>query len=173
MNLFELDALILKIFNQPFLPYLNYFFLTVIYSVYIYIIGLLYMHYKSGDKTKISHLVLVLVIGILFVNALKFSIGRPRPYEYSPDANKILIKTDPSFPSAHVFIAFMCWYFIPKNSSRIFKIFSSIYLLVLIPLGSMYVGVHYPSDILAGAAIGLLMPRVVSNDLVAKLAKRF
>ena len=145
--------------------------MVIIYSVYCYLILLLYIYFKSKEKKKILHIIFSLIIGIILINALKYLIGRPRPYEFYPEINKILIRYDPSFPSAHVFVSFFCFYFLPKKP-KIFRAFSIIYLLFLIPIGSMYIGVHYPSDILAGAFIGLTLPKIISEKITNRLTKR-
>jgi len=172
MNLFDIDIIILKFFNQPFSPYLNFLFVFITYSVYGYLILLLYIYFKKNDKKRLFHIILSLIVGIILVNILKYSIGRPRPYVLYPEINKILTKADPSFPSAHVFISFLCFYFLPKKST-IFRKLSMLYLLLLIPVGSMYTGVHYPSDIIAGAIIGLLIPKIISEKMTNKLANKF
>jgi undecaprenyl-diphosphatase len=131
----------------------------------------MYIYFKGGDKKILSRLILSALIGIILVNALKYSVGRPRPYETFPEINKILVRADPSFPSSHVFISFLCFSFLPKKF-KLFRKLSIIYLLLLIPIGTMYTGVHYPSDVLAGAVIGLLIPRIISENLVDRLTKR-
>lgn len=171
MNLFDLDIIILKFFNQPFLFYLNFSFIFIIYSVYGYLVLLMYICFKSNDKKTLRRIILSALIGIILVNALKYSVGRPRPYESYPEINKILVRADPSFPSSHVFISFLCFSFLPKKF-KLFKRLSIIYLLFLIPIGSMYTGVHYPSDVLVGAIIGLVIPKLISEKIVNDLAKK-
>jgi len=112
------------------------------------------------------------LIGIILVNVLKYSIDRPRPYETYPEINKILTRADASFPSSHVFISFLCFSFLPSKF-KLFKKLSMIYLLLLIPIGCMYTGVHYPSDILVGAIIGLAIPKIISEEIITKLTKKF
>lgn len=173
MSLYDLDLSILKFINQPFITSLNLIFIVVIYSAYAYLVFLLFYYYKTKQKDKFIHLLLVSAIGIIFVNLLKYTIKRPRPYDAHPEIKSILTKADPSFPSAHTAISFICFKFIPQNISNLFKYLSWIYLLILIPFGSMYVGVHYPSDVLGGAIIGLLMPRIITEKMAKKLTKRF
>lgn len=173
MNLLDIDLTILKFINQPFNNELNFFFIAVIYSVYAYLIYLFFYYYKTKQPKKLIHLLITSLIGIAFVNILKYSINRPRPYVSHPEINDILRKTDPSFPSAHTTISYLSFEFLQPKSSKILRAFLSFYLLFLIPFGSMYIGIHYPSDVLVGALIGLLLPKIVSEKFSNKLANRF
>jgi undecaprenyl-diphosphatase len=105
------------------------------------------------------------------VLGIKYYVDRPRPYENHPELAKIFEKVDPSFPSAHTFLSFLVLYFIPKQLPKWTKYTFILYLTVLIPIGVLYAGVHYPSDVLFGAIIGLLFPKIVSENLAKKIFK--
>jgi undecaprenyl-diphosphatase len=173
MNILEIDYQVLKIFNQPLLPYLNTIFLFVIYSVYIFLVFLAYVFLKNKNRGRLFHLITACLIGYLFVLGLKYFINRPRPCETHADIDCIIRKSDPSFPSAHSFIAFLSIYFIPKGFSKTLKYLSYIYLAILIPFGSMYIGVHYPLDVLFGLLIGIITPFVISEKLSNKILTKF
>jgi len=173
MNFFDIDLAILKFINQPFNNEINFFFIIVVFSVYAYLIYLFYYFYKTKQYGKLVQLLITSLVGIVFVNILKYSINKPRPYTVSSEIHTILRKTDPSFPSAHTTTAFLSSNFIPSFPSKIINAFLYFYLLFLIPFGSMYIGIHYPSDVLAGALIGFLLPRIISEKFSMKLANRF
>ena len=173
MNIIDLDLEILKFFNRPFSVYLNIFFLLAIYSVYPTLLLIGYHLFRNKKRKRLFHLITASVIGVLLVLALKYAIARPRPYSAGIGVVKIFEKTDPSFPSAHTFIAFLCFYFLPKNLPKWLVYFSAIYLLILIPIGSMYIGVHYPSDIIAGAIIGIAVPKIISEKRANRIVDLF
>jgi undecaprenyl-diphosphatase len=82
---------------------------------------------------------------------------RPRPFnELSPDSVHLLFyrPTDPSFPSnlAAVLFALAVPIFV-KN-----KVYGSVLLVIAIlgSFGRVFMGVHYPLDVLGGAAFGAL-----------------
>jgi undecaprenyl-diphosphatase len=178
MQLFEIDKAILKIFNQPINPSVNNFMLFLNYSVYVYLALLLVYYYKKRvgiffwkkRREKFLQLVFNSSVGITFVYFLKYLIGRPRPSadEFIP----IIQKLDPSFPSSHVFISFLCLSFLPKEISRWLKIFSTIYLAIGIPVSAMYLGIHYPSDIFAGALLGIIFPLVLTERISKIIIQR-
>lgn len=172
MNFAEFDLEIVRIFNTEFSIYLAYFTIFLIYSVYIYLIFVAYNLFKTKKHKKLFHLFLVAVIGYIFVVSLKYLVGRPRPYEVDPLINVVFKKTDPSFPSSHAFIAYLSFFFIPENLPKWLKYLLAIYLLVLIPISSLYSGIHYPSDLVVGALVGLIMPRILTEKISTKILER-
>ena len=93
----------------------------------------------------------------LLSELLKWSFHRPRP-----TVNQLLHITGYSFPSAHsmvslVFygaIAYLLWIRLPSTRLRWFLTSSFVLLIVFIGISRIYLGVHYPSDVLAGFAAG-------------------
>ncbi len=99
---------------------------------------------------------LALIIGALLCNALlKPLIGRVRPYQVIDGLLPLLPPlNDASFPSGHTTAAFaaaFAWRKLPPKWTII--IFS---LAILMAFSRLYLGVHYPSDILGGIALGLI-----------------
>jgi undecaprenyl-diphosphatase len=172
MSFAELDLEIVKFFNSNFSIHLAYLSIFTIYSVYIYLIYVAYDLFKSKKHKKLFHLFVVSVVGYLFVVSLKYLVGRERPYEVDPTINVVFKKTDPSFPSSHAFIAYLSFYFIPESFPNWLKKLSIIYLLILIPLSSLYSGVHFPSDLIVGAFLGLIFPRILTEKISSKILER-
>ena len=100
---------------------------------------------------------------------IKPIISRVRPYVQIPELT-VLIKYPPdtSFPSGHACSSFTCA-IVGDRSFRDKRIRAGFWLLAsLITISRIYVGVHYPTDLLAGALIGVL-----GGLAVYKLNKRF
>jgi undecaprenyl-diphosphatase len=177
MNFLSIDLGILKFINQPFVPAFNFAFIFIIFSVYGYLAFLLYYFFRSKQKDQMFRLLLISVIGILLINAIKFTVNRPRPSAALEGVNQILIKVDPSFPSSHTFIAIVCAFFPPKTFARILRRLINFYLVILIPFGLVYIGVHYPSDVLVGALIAILFVKIFnegrSESIKSSLLSKF
>ena len=165
MQLTDLDIAILRIVNGNFSPYVSLFFVFANYFLYALVFILVLNLWATKQKKKMIHLLFVLALGLLLVYSLKYLINRPRPYETFPDINAGINKGDPSFPSAHVFTSFLCLYFLPKRPKTI-KILAITYLVFLIPIGSLYIGIHYPSDVLIAAILGSLFPILLPEKTV-------
>lgn len=110
-----------------------------------------------------------LVIGTLITNvALKNIVARIRPYEVVPGL-QLLIEKQPdfSFPSGHSCASFAVAMVIWKLSPKVWGVLALV-LASLIAFSRLYVGVHYPSDVVAGILIGIF-----SSWLAVKIAKEY
>ncbi|MBK6938440.1 MAG: phosphatase PAP2 family protein [Chitinophagaceae bacterium] len=111
----------------------------------------------SKDKA-IQHKAIVMleaqVANALITQGLKHIINRKRPAEKYPDFIAVVYEKTPSFPSGHTSGAF-------ANATSLSLAFRKWYVVVpayswatLMGYSRMYLGVHYPSDVLAGAILG-------------------
>jgi undecaprenyl-diphosphatase len=105
---------------------------------------------------------LALALGLLCTNVvLKHLVGRPRPWLHVMGLIPLINETDPySFPSGHTCAAFAAGMIWAKALPQTWMRVLAVVLAVLMGLSRLYVGVHYPSDVLAGAIIGSLSAAV-------------
>ena len=108
-----------------------------------------------------------LLLSVIINNAiLKNAIGRIRPYEIIAGLD-CLVKhaKDASFPSGHTGASIAAAVAYLKELPKKYSIPAFI-LAVLISLSRLYVGIHYPTDVIAGAitgaALGLLSCFIVN-----------
>ena len=141
-------------------------FLDQIFSAYTHLgdSGLLFIVLGIGllcfPKTRRAGLTVLtaLLIGALITNVtLKPLIHRTRPFLAVEGLTALVEAGDAhSFPSGHATAAFSfasTMLFAMKGTA--WKALS-LAVAVLMAFSRLYVGVHYPTDVLAGAAIGLL-----------------
>ena len=105
-------------------------------------------------KRKLAFLLIVgLILDSIIVGGLKTIIGRERPYLQLP--TRLLVgESGMSFPSGHSERSFLSVIIISNFYPR-YKTFLYI-LSSLIAFSRVYVGVHYPSDVIFGACIGII-----------------
>lgn len=100
---------------------------------------------------------LALIFSLLATNlALKNWIQRTRPFDQL-DNLVLLIRrpSDFSFPSGHTSASFAAGWTMFRRLPRRLGI-PTLILAALIAFSRLYVGAHYPTDVLGGAAVGLL-----------------
>lgn len=156
----ELDGRIL-LFIQEFLRFewLNpvVLFITSLGNAGVVWIALaaMFLVQKKYQKTGLS-MVISLLIGFLVTNLLlKNWVCRPRPYNVIPELHALVTAGDWSFPSGHSTCSMAGA--VPMFCGLPRKIgVPALILAVLICLSRLYVGVHYPTDVLCGALVGVL-----------------
>ena len=103
---------------------------------------------------KQAFLLVTVVVGTVILNGLlKVYFKRERP-----DIYRILDATGFSFPSGHTMMAFslytiiayILWRNVKTPLSRVLLILFTNFMIVIISTGRIYLGVHYPSDIVGG-----------------------
>jgi undecaprenyl-diphosphatase len=122
----------------------------------VLVMGFLLMH-----KMVRSALLLLVAVagGGLLSTLLKLTFARPRP-----DFVQHMVEvSSASFPSGHSLISAVVYPTLgallaslsPTRTAKVYYLASAFLLMVLVGVSRMYLGVHYPSDVLAGWALGL------------------
>ena len=121
------------------------------------VLSLLMLCFPKTRKAGLAGL-LAMLLGLLCTNVtLKHLVGRTRPWLTVEGLVPLVAEHDPnSFPSGHTCAAFAAasawWRTLPWRWVRVL----AVVLAALMGASRLYVGVHFPSDVLAGLAVGLL-----------------
>jgi len=157
----QLDLLIFYLFNHTIsIGVLDHFFsfiTNVRYWFPVYIVALLYLTIKGGRKGRIATVLVLLLVATtdqLGAKVIKELFQRLRPCNALPDVLTPLGCTGTfSFPSNHALnnfaVAFFFSMLYPKAKWYLYTAAS------LIAISRVYLGLHYPSDILGGAILGI------------------
>lgn len=139
------DLLMLAV-SQSIIPLTAAFFLSLL------TLGLL----KLKDLREFAFLSLAFGLGFLVLNVgLKDVVRRPRPYLSVPQAIVVdRTEKDFSFPSGHSFVVACITAFIARKKDWSLLFFLPFSLLV--GFSRVYLGVHFPSDVLVGLGLGFL-----------------
>lgn len=104
-------------------------------------------------------LVVLIISGSWLSSTLKRTFNRERPDVRSPLAHE----TSPSFPSGHAQLSAVVYLTMgvllarsePRRRLRVFWMVLALLLTILVGCSRFYLGVHYPTDVMAGWAIGM------------------
>lgn len=161
--LLEMDGQLLlwlkEAFAHPVLDRLMIFISALGDSGFCWIaLGILFL--LLGVKRKVwrqrgALLLLSLAVDALLCNVLlKPLVGRTRPYELLGYELLIPPMNDPSFPSGHTAASFAAATALFAMNRR-WGIAAYVFAAVM-GFSRLYLGVHFPTDVLAGAAVGIV-----------------
>ncbi|MBC3889920.1 phosphatase PAP2 family protein [Acetobacterium paludosum] len=151
--------ILIWIHNHLVFSGLNPFFVFITnfgdHGIFGFFLSFLLMIKKETRLTGVIMLA-ALLLSVFFVNlTLKPLVARHRPFTFY-DIDLILPKpNDFSFPSGHsssVFAYTWAYFITRKNNWR----WGLLVFAILVAYSRLYLFVHYPTDVLAGIAIGIL-----------------
>ncbi|ACV25249.1 phosphatase PAP2 family protein [Methanocaldococcus fervens] len=109
-------------------------------------------------------LIFILFLAFVIAYSLKYLIHEPRPYFVLDNIHLLCYEgNEPSFPSGHTTLAFAlstALLFYSRKIGAIFLIWA-----ILVAYSRVYVGVHYPFDVFAGAVIGIACGYLTTVDI--------
>ncbi|MEQ2528704.1 phosphatase PAP2 family protein [Robertmurraya yapensis] len=144
----------IQLIKQPFLTLVMRFFSFIgdiipvmIISVILFIILYKVFHHRKE----------LILFSIVLLGSTAFNIGLKAYYQRErPTLYTMVTEESFSFPSGHSMAAlslygiltFLLWRHIPRQSGRIVLITISTFILLMIGVSRIYLGAHFPSDVL-------------------------
>lgn len=164
----DLFLLLNSLYNPTLASVLYAFsFLGSVYMGLIWIAALFV--FKRRDLA--FYVLVAFTIEVAYTYITKQLVDRPRPYEAIANVNYIAAQFSQSFPSGHAIGAFTVaavlgirvrWTLVPL-----------MLVAVLVAFARVYVGVHYPFDVVAAALAGIVIGYYVSKMDLAPLQTYF
>jgi undecaprenyl-diphosphatase len=152
-------------YTIPWLTYLGSHFAVILFIILSWII--------TKQRKVLRRLILLYAIQLAVIYSLKFLIQRQRPFLFLEMASKLSKGPgeilDPSFPSAHSAFSFMMATLLALWFPRYWIIFFII--AGFIGWTRIYLGVHYPTDVIAGTLLGCGITRWVIHWMNLSLKK--
>lgn len=142
----------------------NEYFVPMLLSLVIFGLWFYWDNAKDKNLNQKSVVLAVLAVGLgsfIIVSVLNNFFERPRPFDVL-DTNLLFYKpTDPTFPSNSAVVAFAL-------ASSIFVVdrklgFLALLIAAFYGLLRVFVGVHFPSDVLVGAMIGVVSVAIIGR----------
>lgn len=125
-------------------------------GIFWILLGVLLLCFKKTRTTGVTLLIALLINHVMTNMILKDLFGRPRPYVASTEIVTLIKQLSSySFPSGHTSASFsgalVLYRMMPKKVS-----IPALILAAMIGFSRMYVGVHFPTDVLGGIVVGVI-----------------
>lgn len=139
------------------------------YLIYLTLVGMfiIALRGKVNDKKALLLVCLSLPIIIIIIKLIHIFYYEPRPYVSFDITPLVEHKEDASFPSRHISImaavSFAFMYFKSKYTPLL------LFFTLWVGFARIYVGVHYPLDIIGGIVVGIIS--LVAALQIRKLLK--
>jgi len=89
--------------------------------------------------------------------SLKFAFNSPRPYWHDPGVKPFAAETSFGMPSGHSQDAVIAWGIVASWIGKTWSWVVAIIMMFIIGISRIYLGVHFPSDVLVGWVVGALL----------------
>lgn len=167
-------SLFFQIFNlsrqNPLLDMLMIFFADYLIFISFFLIAFSWFQKDVNNKKALLLTILSLIVGFFIIKSIVFFYYEPRPFITYPISPLISHSADDSFPSDHTSILAIITFSFLFYKTYFFKFLLT--STILTGFSRVYVGVHYPLDILGGFLVGILSVSLgwkIKNYIVNKL----
>lgn len=116
-----------------------------------------------GKRRNAVEVLVIFILSGIVVTLLKHLIEAPRPYWVDASILSYAIETGYGMPSGHALVSMVVlgWLWLRHPRSLSLTLGAST-ILILIGLSRIFLGVHYPSQIIAGWLVGLVLLGIFS-----------
>jgi len=113
--------------------------------------------YWCIDRRTGARLLFLLLLSVFINSVAKVLVNQPRPFHYDSRVKKIVEAYDGGLPSGHTQNTTVLWgYLATRFRIKLLWILTGV-LIVAVPLSRIYLGVHFPTDIIGGYILGILL----------------
>jgi membrane-associated phospholipid phosphatase len=131
---------------------------TSLGDTYFYL-PLLFIIFWCIDEKKGLRLGMLLLVSAWINLCLKDLLKQPRPFNLDPSVG-LAFESSYGIPSGHAQMSLVFWFFMAVWGRGAFKKFKTlvtagaVFMMLLVAFTRLYLGLHFPTDILAGWVLG-------------------
>jgi membrane-associated phospholipid phosphatase len=140
---------------QRFSPWLDLPFITftMLGEELFYLLALPGLYWCVNRRLG-ARLTLLFLLSAYLNAAAKFVVNQPRPFEYDPRVRQLALAPGGGLPSGHAQNAVVVWGYLAIQIRRAWLWWLAGLLIVFISLSRLYLGVHFPTDLVGGHLLG-------------------
>ena len=113
--------------------------------------------YWCWNRSSGAKLLLLFLLSFYIGAWLKVLVNQPRPFQYDPRVQQLFVTVGNGFPSIHALAVVTIWGYLTLELELAWSWMVAGALMVLIPLSRLYLGLHFPTDLLGGYLIGIVL----------------
>lgn len=110
--------------------------------------------YWSVDRRLGIRFTILFLLSAYINTIAKDLLSQPRPFQYDPRVKALIHAGGGGLPSGHTQNTVIAWVFLAYHYRRTLLWVLAGLLLFLVPLSRIYLGVHFPSDLVGGYVVG-------------------
>jgi membrane-associated phospholipid phosphatase len=126
-------------------------------AFYVVVIGIFYWGIDTKKGAKLGS---ALLFSTCVNVAIKNFFQVPRPYIFDPTVSTNATETSFAFPSGHSQAAatfFPLFAGLQRSWKKWLKVLVGVCIPIIVALSRMYLGVHYPTDVIVGLGLGFII----------------
>ncbi len=150
---FPLNVELFRLVNDHHAPWFDS--VLTAFAPFYWVIPLLAVVFLNvkGNRRALQVAVIAVLIETVFVHVFKQTLATPRPGASLPDVHLLVNRMKGSFPSGDVALCAAITFALMRFRPR-WVFVALCFYTVFVAYERMYVGVHFPLDVLGGAVIG-------------------
>lgn len=140
-------------------PFFDAVFPSLRELTYVFWLLLIVYFWVKKERKLALLLTIGIIVGAMFTYPMKFLIDRARPCLVESARVLTPCESDPSFPSGHTEMSFLAATVVSRFHPGYGKYLYTFSFIVA--LSRIYVGVHFPTDVVGGVIIGMIIGRLM------------
>ena len=113
--------------------------------------------YWCLDRRMGARLLILFLISAYINSVAKVIADQPRPFHYDSRVKALVHADGGGLPSGHTQSAIVVWGYLASEVRRRMLWILASFLMIGIPVSRLYLGIHFPTDLLGGYILGILL----------------
>jgi len=109
------------------------------------------------NKDDGIRLMILFLLSTYFNSIAKSVADQPRPFQINSNVKAVVHAEGGGFPSGHTQNALVVWSYLAYAFKKRWLWATAVIMMIFVPMSRIYLGVHFPTDLLGGYILGLVI----------------